>query len=178
MTNTEAGSPGQARMGETYVLDTSAIYNATDYPADKVLYSTPQVVKELRRVYRSERAELFVESRLRIVEPSKKSIESIRKVAEQTGDITRLSQTDIEVLSLAWELGAVLVTEDYSMQNISEAADIEFRSLYLPPIKEYVEWELKCLSCGAVSVEKEARECRICGGRLITRRRRSRRITK
>lgn len=173
---TEAGGMPARGKGRdiVYVLDTSAIYNATDYPADTVLYSTPQVVKELRRVYRTERAELFVQSRLRIVEPGRKSLSRIREKADETGDITRLSQTDIEVLALALELGAVLVTEDYSMQNIAEAAGIEFLSLYLPPIKDYVEWELKCVSCGALSHEREARECRICGGKLITRRRRSR----
>lgn len=173
---TEAGGiPAREGRRETvYVLDTSAIYNATDYPADKTLYSTPQVVRELKRVYRTERAELFVQSRLRIVEPDRKSLKRIREKAEETGDITRLSQTDMEVLALALELGAVLVTEDYSMQNIAEAAGIEFLSLYLPPIRDYVEWELKCISCGAVSSEREARECRICGGRLITRRRKSR----
>lgn len=163
---------------QVYVLDTSAIYSATDYPADIVLYSTPQVVRELRRVYKSERAELFIESRLRIVQPMRGSIEKITKKARETGDIARLSPTDIEVLSLAAQLHAVLVTEDYSMQNIAEASGIRFKSLYLPPIKDYVEWELKCVSCGAVSNEKDAHECRICGGKLITRRKRSRRISR
>lgn len=173
----EAGS-GRKTAGHTgaFVLDTSAIYSATDYPANTVLYSTPMVIRELRRVYRTERAELFVQTRLRIVEPGRDNVDWIRKKAEQTGDIARLSPTDIEVLSLARELGAVLVTEDYSMQNIAEAAGIEFTSLYLPPIKDYVEWDIKCVSCGAISEEKDAKECRICGGRLITRRRRSRPI--
>ena len=172
----ERDESGGATEGRAYVLDTSAIYSATDYPADIMLYSTPMVVRELRRVYKSERAELFVESRLRIVEPLKESIEKIQKKAGETGDISRLSPTDIEVLSLAAELDAILVTEDYSMQNIAEASGIRFKSLYLPPIKDYVEWELKCVSCGAVAGEKDSHECRICGGKLITRRKKSRRI--
>ncbi len=170
------GAQHSKRRTDVYVLDTSAIYNATDYPADRMLYSTPQVLKELRRVYRTERAELFVQSRLRIAEPDRESVQWIREKAQETGDIARLSPTDIEVLSLAREMGAILVTEDYSMQNIAEAAGIEFRSLYLPPIKDYVEWELRCVSCGAISKEKAAKECRICGGKLITRRRKSRPI--
>ena len=166
----------RASIQGAYVLDTSAIYSATDYPAENVLYSTPMVIRELRRVYRTERAELFVQTRLRIVEPGRDNVDWIKRKAEQTGDIARLSPTDIEVLSLARELRAILVTEDYSMQNIAEAAGIEFTSLYLPRIKDYIEWDIKCISCGAISEEKDAKECRICGGRLITRRRKSRPI--
>ncbi len=176
MTEASDRAAGRKSAAEVFVLDTSAIYNATDYPADSILYSTPLVVRELRRVYRTERAELFVQSRLRITEPGRASSEWIRKKAVESGDITRLSPTDLEVLSLAKELRAVLVTEDYSMQNIAGAAGIEFRSLYLPPIKDYVEWELKCMSCGTVSATKDAKECMICGGKLITRRRKSRPI--
>ncbi len=172
--NDSGTQTGAAGGGIIYVLDTSAIYNATDYPADITLYSTPGVLRELRRVYRTERAELFVETRLRIAEPARGSIEKVREIARRSGDISRLSPTDIEVLSLAVEMGALLVTEDYSMQNIAEAAGIGFISLYLPPIREFVEWELRCLSCGAPAEGSGAKECRICGGKLITRRRRSR----
>lgn len=163
-----------SHAAQVFVLDTSAIYSATDYPPEAVLYSTPMVVRELRRVYWTERAEIFVESRLRITEPAAKSVGRIREIALESGDIARLSPTDIEVLSLAYELGAVLLTEDYSMQNIAEAAGISFRSLYLPPIKDFVEWELRCTSCGTAAGKGDGKECRICGGKLVTRRKKSR----
>jgi UPF0271 protein len=159
-----------------FVLDTSAMYNGTDYPADTVLYSTPMVVDEVKRVYRSNRAELFVDTRLKIIEPDRRSVGKVVEAARKNGDIARMSPADIEVLSLAYELNAVIITEDYSIQNTASALGVEFRSLYIPRIASYVEWTLICESCRRESDSKEEKVCRICGGKMITVRKKSRPI--
>lgn len=156
------------------VLDTSAIYNGTDYPADTVLYATPQIVSEVRRVYRSDRAEFFIDTRLTVMMPSSDSMKAVRGKAEENGDIARLSEPDLEILSLAYELGAILVTEDYSIQNTASALGVEYRSLYIPRISSYVQWEIVCKACGLISLTRGEKECRICGGKLITRRKKTR----
>jgi UPF0271 protein len=162
--------PGDAHWqeGRCYVLDTSAIYNATDYPSWMLLYSTPGVIRELRRVYREQRAEFFVTARLNIISPARESIEAVNAAAQKTGDINRLSPVDVEVLAASYELHGVLITDDYSMQNTAETMGIQFSPLHLPPIKDVRKWVLKCRSCGALYDDNTLRECRVCGGRLVT----------
>lgn len=151
-----------------FVLDTSAIYNATDYPTGMLLYSTPGVLRELRRVYREERAGLFVAARLQIFTPCKKSIEAVREAARRTGDISRLSPVDVEVLAASHEIRGVLVTDDYSMQNTARSMGIEFVPVNLPPIRDLREWRLRCKSCGATYPSADMKECAVCGGKLVT----------
>jgi len=159
-----------------YVLDTSAIYNATDYPAGITLFTSPEVLNELRRVYKSERAELFIAARVSVVSPSESSINAVTEKAKETGDIARLSRTDVEVLSLAFELGACIITEDYSIQNTACALGVSYTSLYIPPIKEFREWIVVCSSCGTRSTDGKSTICPVCGGRLHTRKKRERRL--
>ncbi|MEM3851922.1 MAG: hypothetical protein QXP70_02870 [Methanomassiliicoccales archaeon] len=158
----------QKAQNEQYVLDTSAIYNATNYPPNMVLYSTPGVLNELHRVYKEQRAMLFVAARLNIVSPRKSSREAVDRAARKTGDISRLSPVDREVLAASYELDAVLVTDDYSMQNTANALGIRFTSLHLPRIKNVREWVLKCRGCGAKYEDSTLLECRVCGGKLVT----------
>ncbi len=167
----------QGDKSKPFVLDTSAMYNGTDYPADAILFSTPKVVSEVKHVYRSSRAELFVDTRLKIIEPAARSVEKVVEVAKKNGDIARLSPADIEVLSLAYELNAVVITEDYSIQNTASGLGVEFRSLYIPRIASYIEWTLVCESCRGESCSREERVCRICGGRMITVKKKSRPIS-
>ncbi len=163
-------------MRKKLVLDTSAIYNGTDYPAGTVLYATPQIVSEVRKVYRTERAEFFVESRLTVLMPSPGSMRTVRMKAEENGDIARMSEADLEILSLAYELHATIVTEDYSIQNTASALGLDYRSLYIPRISSYVQWEIVCRGCGSTSHARDEKECRICGGRLVTKRKKTRPI--
>ncbi|MBX8631488.1 MAG: hypothetical protein J9259_03070 [Thermoplasmata archaeon YP2-bin.285] len=166
----------EVKGGKVLVLDTSAMYSGTDYPPDAVLYTTPDIVSELRRVYRSSRTEFFVDTRLTVKMPRQSSIEMVREMAKKNGDIARLSPEDIDVLSLAFELKATIVTEDYSIQNTASALGIEYISLYIPAINDYVEWNVICVSCGHVAEDATQKECRICGGRNITKRRKSRSV--
>ena len=49
--------------------------------------------------------------------------------AEATGDFARLSDVDIDVLALALEVEAVLVTDDYRLQNCYKHAGVRWNPL-------------------------------------------------
>ena len=53
---------------------------------------------------------------------------------------------------------------------------VEYRSLYIPRINNYVQWEIVCKGCGSTLHTRNDKECRICGGKLITKRKKSRPI--
>jgi len=146
-----------------YVLDTSALFSMQDLPSDARCFTTPGVLRELEK-YGDRRAELWGDM-LAVSEPTAESLRKVREASSRTGDSTRLSPTDIEVLALALELGAQVLSDDYSLQNLAAYLGVPFRPIGLKGIKDVRRWRWRCVGCGRV-FEKEMRECPICGSRL------------
>jgi rRNA maturation endonuclease Nob1 len=102
-------------MGKKLVLDTSALFSMEQLPGDSEAFVTPGVIKELER-YKDRRAILWGDL-LRVSDASKANLAKVKKAASETGDSTRISPTDAEVIALALDLEAELLTDDYSVQN-------------------------------------------------------------
>jgi len=150
-----------------FVLDTSALFSMQDLPPDAEVHTTPSVVAELEK-YGDQRLGYW-EHALKISHPSAGSFERVSDAAERTGDLTRLSRTDMEILALALELNAILLTDDYSIQNLAKYLKIEYRAVGQKGIKKLVKWKLRCTGCGRIW-EKEYGECPVCGSHLRTSR--------
>ncbi|MEM4509064.1 MAG: ribonuclease VapC, partial [Archaeoglobaceae archaeon] len=60
----------------------------------------------------------------------------------------------------------VLVTDDYSIQNVAMALGIEFESVIHPRISKGFKWVRICRGCGR-KVESDV--CPICGGETVIR---------
>tara|TARA_Y200000002_G_scaffold275179_1_gene229436 strand:- start:242 stop:667 length:426 start_codon:yes stop_codon:yes gene_type:complete len=131
---------------------------------------------ELER-YSPTRAQVIQSLGLIVSEPSKDSIAEVTKLAVETGDMSGISRTDLSLVALAYGKGAVLVTDDYRMQNLAERLEMEWRGVFMEGISETWEWELRCIGCGKVfhSPEKpsqkkgEVEECVNCGSSLRLR---------
>lgn len=149
------------------VLDTSALFSMQDLPPDAEVHTTPSVIAELEK-YGDKRTGYW-EHALRISHPGAGSLKLVKDAAEKTGDLSRLSQTDIEVLALVKEIGATLLTDDYSIQNLAKYMDIEYKAVGLKGIKKLVKWKLRCTGCGRIW-DKEYPECPVCGSPLRTSR--------
>ena len=156
-----------------FVLDTSVLYYGKDLPPDRELVITPGVVRELTREGMGERLELLMATRIRVSSPSRRSLAKIRQAAEKTGDSRRLSETDIEILALAEELGYELLTDDYSIQNVAQIAGVSARGLDQKGIREVYEWDAKCKGCGKV-LPADVKECPVCGSPTRSHRKRAR----
>jgi len=154
-----------------YVLDTSVLFYGKDIPQGFECVITPGVVRELNREGMSERLELLLATRIRISEPSKRSLKRVEEEARKTGDSRRLSQTDQELLALALDLGYELLTDDYSIQNLATAMGIPARGFDQKGIEEVFEWQSKCRGCGKV-FPADVRVCDVCGSETRTRRKR------
>jgi len=149
------------------VLDTSALFSMEDVPPEMEAYSTPGVIAELRK-YKDSRAE-YLEHKVRIIQPDPADIESLRSRSKETGDVSRLSPTDIELVALAIRLQAELWTDDYSMQNMAKHLAITYRSVGTRGITRVVKWKHRCVGCGK-TFEKEMPDCPICGSQVTTSR--------
>ena len=140
--------------------------------------TTPKVVDEVK----DPESRLFLEGlisagKVRVLQPSRESIEAVMEAARKTGELGELSEADLEVLALAYELKGVLFTDDYNLQNIAKTLDIEFRTLK-GGIKRVIRWNYVCIGCGKrFKEEPPGGTCPDCGSpvRLIPKKRRKKR---
>lgn len=111
--------------------------------------------------------------------PSEEAINRASELATTTGDMAGLSAVDLEILALALERGAILVTDDYRLQNLCEIAGITWSSVTTEGIRSMWSWDLRCTGCGSIlpvpespSPDRDLGNCRECGSRLMLGRRR------
>jgi UPF0271 protein len=144
------------------VLDTSAIIYLQDFRKFEEIYTTDSVIREAKDKISAMKTSAI---NIKIIEPSKKSVNEIENVAKKTGDLEKLSRTDIEVLALAKELKATIVSDDYSVQNVAKKIGVEFIPVFNKGIKELFTWKKFCLSCKKY-LKNELNECPTCGSKL------------
>ena len=145
-----------------YVLDASAFID--QYETDESTATIPAVREELAdgAGYRYDAME---GAGMHIHIPDEGAIERVRKAAKSTGDLDVLSETDIRLLAATMELDATLVTDDYAMQNVAQALDLDIDVIAKEGIEERRDWQFQCQGCGREFDEKHER-CPICGAQL------------
>ncbi len=148
-----------------YVLDTTALFNAKDFPLDFEIIIPQGVLNELMAWGLSDRIKILLGVRIHIQSASDASRRKVKEAAEVTGDIDRLSPTDIEVLSLAVELGVPLISDDYSIQNVSNRMGIQHIPMEQRGIRKVFFWKYRCAGCGK-EYERDIGECTVCGHKL------------
>ncbi len=107
---------------QIFIIDTSAILSGKPIRFDGVsIVTTPAVSDELRPGGRDFRTfELLRETGLAIHAPSKEAITRVKKIARQTGDDSRLSSTDVEIVALAIDIN----------KEPDQEAKLNFRGFY------------------------------------------------
>ncbi|MDD4566712.1 hypothetical protein L21_1241 [Methanoculleus chikugoensis] len=142
----------------TLVLDASAFF--AEIPLDGPIATTPSVVAELSDTHAKCRFEVLSAAGLRVREPREEDLSRVDAAALRTGDAGVLSGTDRDILALALELSAVLVTDDFAVQNVAHRLGIETRSIRQRPARP-IRWRYRCSGCGRYW--KEPGDCPICG---------------
>lgn len=148
-----------------YILDSSAIFKKKHF---ENMLTIPEVIQEIK----DENSRLYLSLINVRVEASKKEmIEKVRKTAVKSGDIHRLSETDIKLIAKGLELkeDAILVTDDYSIQNVAGLLEIQVDSIIQPSIKKIFKWVRVCRGCGR-RVENNKEICDICGSETFLKR--------
>ncbi|KPU62909.1 hypothetical protein EP1X_05985 [Thermococcus sp. EP1] len=140
--------------------------------------TTPKVIEEVK----DPESRLLLESlisagKVRVMVPSKDSIEKIKEKAIETGELGELSDADIEILALAYELKGELFTDDYNLQNIATLLGLKFRTLK-KGIRRVIKWRYVCVGCGKKFETRPLDDvCPDCGSkvRLLPKKKRKRR---
>ncbi|BDH79815.1 MAG TPA: ribonuclease VapC [Methanothermobacter sp.] len=159
------------------ILDSSAFIGGYT-PSDEKNYTIPEVTEELKdlksRIFLEKSLE---EGNLKIINPKREYIEKTEKLAEKSGDILRLSNTDKKIIALTLQLKnekrkVMMITDDYSIQNIMKILKVPFKAVITEGINEIYQWEKICIGCKKrYPPEYPLTECEICGSRIIKKKR-------
>ncbi|ERG98512.1 MAG: putative nucleic acid-binding protein, consists of a PIN domain and a Zn-ribbon module [Haloquadratum sp. J07HQX50] len=144
------------------VLDSPAFIN--EYHTTEDTASIPMVRDELEGEA-SYRFDADEGSGMHIHIPAGGTVNTIQRAAKETGDSEELSETDVRLLAAAFELDAILVTDDYAMQNVANRVDVDVKVIAEEGIEEAREWTFQCQGCGREFDEHRDR-CPICGTEL------------
>lgn len=142
-----------------YVLDSSAFIH--EYHTIEQTASIPLVREELEdeSAYRYDAME---GSGMHIHIPTDETIDTVRRAADELGDLDELSRTDIRLVATTFELDGTLVTDDYAMQNVAEKLNVTVEVIAREGISEQRHWIFQCQGCGREFDEQRDR-CEICG---------------
>jgi UPF0271 protein len=157
------------------VLDTSAFLAGYDpFAASTEQVTVPKVEEEiLRNSMVKMRFQTAVESgKVKVRGPTQEFSVAAKASASKVGDSFKLSEADMQLLSLALELKEQgytpqIVTDDYSIQNVAKELGIEFLALATFGIKRLLEWIRYCPACHKpYPANSKFKECQICGTEL------------
>jgi UPF0271 protein len=102
---------------------------------------------------------------IKTASPKEEYMSLVREASRKTGDLPYLSQTDMEIIAVAKEYLGVVISDDYSLQNVCSEMGIEYHGCGIEAIKESIKWGYMCRGCGA-KYESRMENCTICGHRI------------
>jgi len=159
-----------------YVLDASAIIGGFSLKESQN-FITASVISEIKDF----KSKLYLESAIEdgsitIIEPESVDIKNVSDIIIKSGDVLRLSDVDKNLVALAFKLkrehkNPLVVTDDYSMQNVLKIVGMPYRSVLTEGINEIYGWVKICKGCKRkYPPEYVFDECEICGTRIIKKR--------
>jgi UPF0271 protein len=151
-------------VDKIFILDTSVFILGYDI-RDMRAVTVPEVADELlgkKKVF----LDIAVKKGLRIKRSREESIKRVKKIAKETGDIEKLSSTDISLLAKAIDCGkdAIVLSDDYAIQNVCSKFGMRFKGIQQGEIKRDIIWKKRCVGCKRIYEKGDI--CPICGSKL------------
>jgi UPF0271 protein len=164
------------RKLKTLVLDASALIQGYHPGTSWQAFTVPAVLEEIRDELIRLRVEALIEGgRITLRTPDEGSAARLEEGAAAVGEAGALSVADKQVLSLALQLTSegeapVVVSDDYSVQNVADHLGLPYRSLAVEGIRKRYKWVTYCPGCRR-SFDGPQREnaCPVCGTALKRR---------
>ncbi len=148
-------------MKKIIVLDTSAFIAGVEPQTFEECWTTNKVIEELRKSINENiklRVEIGISSgKLKIVDADDIKID--------TND--DLSDADLSVVSLAYKYKdkAIVVTNDYGIQNACKRLGIRYISAGEIGIRKILKWFYVCSGCGK-KFDRKVDICDVCGSKI------------
>jgi len=157
------------------VLDTSAFIAGFDpFGVTDPVFTVPAVGHEVvSNSIMYTRFRTAVESgKLLVKAPAPLFVDQVAQSSKAVGDVLFLSDADKQVLALALELknggeDALIVTDDYSIQNVSNQLGLDFAPLMTFGIRYRLDWMIYCPACHRkYPTDYKSKICETCGTEL------------
>ncbi len=152
------------------LIDSAVVLNDPGFSFSKEFdyITTPGVMAEFKDLRSKSIAENALgNGLLKLEEPSSPSVERVNKLASEKG-LTRLSKADVSLLALALDFTKggdefVLVSDDYSVQNLCKLLGVKFEAILRGKISKAISFRKVCTGCGKeFSPDFEGKECTDC----------------
>lgn len=147
------------------VLDSSGVIEG-ELDSEEEYITVPEVLDELKS---SDAVFSISLVQVSVFSPKKEYVEKVIEVAKKSGDISRLSKTDVACIALALQKQVTLLTNDFSMQNVAIILGVVIKSPR-DKITHIFQWKHLCENCAKPG--DPGHPCAVCGGRIRTRRKR------
>ena len=155
------------------VLDTSSFIQGFDSSDGEIrLFTTYFVMDEVRDEMAKIRLENWVRTgKIKVQNPDDVFLQRVLTASQELGEVKALSETDHSVIALALQLDpqydTTIISDDYSVQNLSDELGIKHRGLITRGIKKRFQWVHYCPGCYKYfdGPQKDP-DCPICGTEL------------
>jgi UPF0271 protein len=156
-----------------YVVDAGALFSPWKLDIkDALVATTNNILSEIRNRPSQSRAEIMILlDRMLTTDPTSEYIFRARDAATRSGDISVISENDIELVALALMLNdkgkaVVLVSTDFAVLNIASLMGLKI----LDPSKKFdqeIVWGMRCPACHyqEKTLRRET-ECPVCGTQM------------
>lgn len=157
---------GPARVGRPLVLDTSALLAGRPLGPGEDTLVPSAVMDELKPGGRDRRhLDLLLAAGARLVEAAPADRARVVAEARKGGEVGRLSTADVDVLAVGLEVGGIVVTDDYTVQNLALRLGVPTLSIQTKGIVEAYRFVPRCTGCGRF-YETMLPDCPVCGSAL------------
>ena len=149
------------------ILDTAALLA---WPIEKLSGGVVAMsqLRELENVS-ADRAMLVESIGLNWISPDEENLKLARDAANKSGDLTKLSNVDIDLIALCFQLDEILYTDDYRIQNTLSKAGKIWKHVIQTGITDVWIWMQICTGCGKSKNFKKGTNdsvCEHCGSPL------------
>lgn len=158
---------------KSYVLDSSVfIQGFTEFGGARCVTSRLVVDEVLSgEVLKSMVRSMVEREAIRVSRPTLTSLNQAKEAAQETGDMKKLSEADLDVIALALDerkrgFEPLIVTDDYSVQNVASRLRLPTTGAALPGIRKQLFWTWYCPACFKTYERVEGDVCAACGTRL------------
>ncbi len=145
------------------VLDASAFYAGIPFRSLDRYYTTSLIFNEVKHIKKNYDIfdVLLKTGRIIIMDPITLYKNKVIKKAKETGDINSLSDGDVSVVSLCIYVNGELITDDFSIINVSKKLGIATKPIMTSGIRREVKWVYYCPGCNNHCYLNKL--CMICG---------------
>ncbi|WP_175266708.1 hypothetical protein [Acidiplasma cupricumulans] len=71
----------------------------------------------------------------------------------------------MDIIALALQFNAIIITDDYAIQNVASRLKIKYSGASINEIKREIRWLYRCTGCHKIYNE-DIKECPVCGHKL------------